>query len=340
LPPAAEGTPAALVLAVKNRYFDLADLLISKGADVNYRYSVTPDSDRRATILSELLSSHDIASLESISYLARKHKESTAENADQKTTAKLSPVVESSSGWTAMHLLASCSRDVMNYRSQISAQIIQLMLDIFPSPSSLGVYSPEVGTPLYTAAKIGNLEMILALLPSAYRADLNIGTNSKDGTVNTPLTLAMSKYSTELEISSPSSERLKSLDRLMLIVSLLLDAGATGPRSDDHNEDSTSGKDFERLEKQFSELKTKHEILKEIFKLEMQVQALSTADPASDRPVDLSVLTEEKPSGWYEGCEMTAEMSQRIFLRAFRSGEGLGDTVHGRMAKLFNNPRI
>ena len=54
-------------------------------------------------------------------------------------------------------------------------------------------------------------------------------------------------------------------------------------------------------------------------------------------PVDLSVLTEEKPSGWTEGCEMTAEMSLRIFLKHFRNdNQSFGDEIVKEVGKLFN----
>jgi serine/threonine protein kinase/ankyrin repeat protein len=54
-------------------------------------------------------------------------------------------------------------------------------------------------------------------------------------------------------------------------------------------------------------------------------------------PVDLSVLTDERPSGWKEGVEMTSEMSLRIFLRHFRKdNQAFGDGIVKAMSKMFN----
>jgi hypothetical protein len=54
-------------------------------------------------------------------------------------------------------------------------------------------------------------------------------------------------------------------------------------------------------------------------------------------PVDLSVLTDERPSGWKEGVDMTVEMSLRIFLRHFRKdNQAFGDGIVKAMSKLFN----
>ena len=43
------------------------------------------------------------------------------------------------------------------------------------------------------------------------------------------------------------------------------------------------------------------------------------ANQASSLPVEFSVVTEERPSGWLEGCAMTDEMALRTFLHYFRT---------------------
>ena len=49
-----------------------------------------------------------------------------------------------------------------------------------------------------------------------------------------------------------------------------------------------------------------------------------TAAPATSHgdsePIDLSVVSKEKPSGSTDGCNMTSERACRIFLRSFRNG--------------------
>jgi hypothetical protein len=57
-------------------------------------------------------------------------------------------------------------------------------------------------------------------------------------------------------------------------------------------------------------------------------------------PADLSVLTDERPSGWRDGVEMTAEMSLRIFLKHFRKDNELfGEEISKAMHKMFNKRR-
>jgi serine/threonine protein kinase len=115
-------------------------------------------------------------------------------------------------------------------------------------------------------------------------------------------------------------------------------------RSDTGGEVTGSGQSHAEEEKQ--RLKMVWEIMDwnaKIAALESRVKP-DFVEPEIDRtsagvnlPVDLSVLTDERPSGWKEGVEMTSEMSLRIFLRHFRKdNQAFGDGIVKAMSKMFN----
>lgn len=54
-------------------------------------------------------------------------------------------------------------------------------------------------------------------------------------------------------------------------------------------------------------------------------------------PVDLAVLTKEKPTGWIVGSEMEHQAALQTMLRAFRSS--FASTGMGMMAAEFNRAR-
>lgn len=68
--PLPDGSASAFVLAVRNQYFNLADLLLEKGADINFVYRSGSSS---ITVLAELARSHTMKTLASIEYLLKKN---------------------------------------------------------------------------------------------------------------------------------------------------------------------------------------------------------------------------------------------------------------------------
>jgi hypothetical protein len=59
-------------------------------------------------------------------------------------------------------------------------------------------------------------------------------------------------------------------------------------------------------------------------------------NPDVSLPVDLSIISEEKPTNWQEGMEMTGEQATRTFLKIFRSNEVFGNGITAFMDKTFN----
>jgi serine/threonine protein kinase/ankyrin repeat protein len=158
---AAQGdSPSPLALAIKNGYFALGDLLIAHGAgeSVNFFYQWHQSDDMRS-LLGAILQSHSFSSLLAIHYLAAKHREQLLQ---------LQPLVDAGAELSALHLLALQPPGHMNFRRQVSARIIHSVLEIFPSPESLGEYAihEDHGTPLTAAISAANETVVTALLES------------------------------------------------------------------------------------------------------------------------------------------------------------------------------
>jgi ankyrin repeat protein len=187
LEPLPDGTPSALVLAIKNRYFDLADLLIAHGADINVPYQIL-ENGRSGTVLKELLSHHSYASLASTNYLFTKPNVGsmvstgtnliTAECLMSKVGCTPDFIVDRAQNLSALHILARCALEVMNHKSQISARIIERIMEAFNSPKQINQTHPILGTPLCVAAMVGNVEMVTALLDA--RAELALSARIPD----------------------------------------------------------------------------------------------------------------------------------------------------------------
>jgi hypothetical protein len=158
---AAQGdSPSPLALAIFHGYFALADLLIAHGAreSVNFFYQWNQSDDMRS-LLGALLQSHSFSSLLAIHYLATKHREQLI---------CLQPLVDAGAELSALHLLALQPPGQMNFRRQVSARIVHSVLEIFPSPESLGEYAihEDHGTPLTAAISAANETVVTALLES------------------------------------------------------------------------------------------------------------------------------------------------------------------------------
>lgn len=348
LEPLPDGTPSALVLAIKNRYFDLADLLLVHGADVNAVYQLQ-ETGPWGTILRELLQHHSYASLESINYLFRRSVDSnfismgTQMSNPQISNVDYTPafIVEQTYNLSALQILARCSSEVITSKSQISASIMTRIIEAFDSPNQINHTHPILGTALCVAAMTGNNEMVAALLEA--QADTSIPAQIPDtwtasqiamlelpkhvlrrrkGYDQTPLVLAHETFEAEARAliqhiegkGITSLDELRPIDRLEVIIAQLQQAAST---SQNFEQTVTTGSVSIGIQA------LRHKLL-DAAKLNLAKRRMNFHDDdkrEANMPVDLGRLTEEKPSGWREGCEMTNEMCMRIFLRLFRTGK-------------------
>ncbi|KLU87113.1 hypothetical protein MAPG_06118 [Magnaporthiopsis poae ATCC 64411] len=419
----------ALGLAVDRRYFDLADLLLSHGAageeeglngfyascDVNDKAPGGSEQEEttedtilgggtrpdRVSLLGLKLQSHGLASLESISYLARVHALAAEQQQDQSRGVRINPLCNESAGLSAVHMLALFPAERWNSHAQTSERIVQKVLDMFPDRASLGPHAVHSrhGTPLSAAVINANAPVVAALLQSAFAADLDapVRVEIDDGLVQeetSPRALAVllaedamrrfeqaaaaaaatavvdnGRQQEPAEKPTPSfpysADEFARLRRRLDVASML------APLTDSTTNATTIGTppppsaDFYAAKMLEYEQAMAHAAppphscppsatplpdttpaptTTPMQQLESHANRLNLAaavdarDP--DMPVDLSVVTEEVPSGWYEGVEMDAKMALRIFLKSFRSGDsGFGDPVTGFMDKTFNTRR-
>jgi hypothetical protein len=194
-----------------------------------------------------------------------------------------------------VHALSAIPVEEWNSHAHISARITQTVLTLFPSPESLGEFHirAALGTPMEAAASRGQAEVLRALLASpGWR---------EDG-ISKAAALAS-------ELARVELENLEAADLVRL----------------DEVESVRRRREVVRILE--AEIQPDFDV--RIAALE-KIATRNSEEPKTDRDsewvntsVDLSVLTKEKPSGWTEGCEMTAEMSLRIFLKHFRNDNQL-----------------
>ncbi|KAL8369849.1 hypothetical protein RB595_000275 [Gaeumannomyces hyphopodioides] len=400
------GVMNALGLAVDRRYFDLADLLISYGAgEVLNGFHATCDvgsnevrggSEQGVTnvgghdkmsLLGMKLQSHDLPSLESITYLARVHALATAAPAEQSRGVRIDPLCSEPAGLSAVHMLALFPAERWNSHAQTSERIVQKVLDMFPDPASLGRHAVHAvhGTPLAAAVAAANPPVVDTLLHSAFAVDLDVPVGGSGREETTPRALAVRLADDAMrcfeqaaaaaaddggpESAEPTTEPTSSfpysasdfarLRRQLDVASMLAPpATLTGSTTDT----PTPSAEFyaakmleyeQMMSRAASPSLASTTLLPDaaesaptaMQQLESHANRLSLADAgagdaAADMPVDLSVITEEVPSGWHEGVEMDGRMAMRVFLKSFRSGDsGFGDSVTGFMDKTFNTRR-
>lgn len=224
---------------------------------------------------------------------------------------------------TALHTLALCPFNVINDRSQVSSRVIQAVLTAFHTAEHINSVHPILGTALCIASVAGNLEMVTALL--AHRADTEIPMrvdqlNESDredlglpdteynqqceNGESTPLALAQFAFSKQLSDFEKSSSldmaSLSKLDCFEAMVPLFQSAGV--PYSD----------------AAWESLRDRRKCLEDRIKLSTLMAQLTPTNLSE--PVDLSVLTDKKPTNWKEGYEMNQETAARTLLKFMRGG--------------------
>lgn len=212
-------------------------------------------------------------------------------------------------------------------------------MEAFESPEKINYQHPTLGTALCIAAMTGNIEMVAVLLE--VKADItipaklpNMMTDSEILALElqkhvlksrrgeqTPLALACDAFEAELCIlessDNASLEDLKQLKRIEGIIKRLQTAAAGGAYE-------TADRD---LDHGFTTLQERKKSLEDRIKLHLSMARVDLQDDAASKPINLGMITEEKPSGWTEGCEMTQEISLRVFLNYLRQGNSRVITV-------------
>ncbi|PHH67738.1 hypothetical protein CDD82_1173 [Ophiocordyceps australis] len=297
--------PSALCLAIKNRFFDLADLLVSRCSltDVNARHAWS-DGQAPETLLCHLVATHSFSHLLSIEYLAKAHAEPSLRLRLGLGASRISPV----------HVLAQHPPRDWNTHSQISDRILHHVLTIFPDPESLQNHHVDavIGTPLTAAVLAANHHMVTTLLDSPYRID-----------ADTPVALQYTNL-----FASPVAE---TATARALALTLATDAVAS-PQPPCLSQPTTRVE----IALELNPDSTPHlTAMLEKHRAAMH-QPLPPPAPSDNMPVDLSIISEEKPTAWQQGDQMTEQDATRTFLNAFRRSEGIGDAVTVTMDKTFN----
>ncbi|KAI9858397.1 MAG: hypothetical protein M1813_007501 [Trichoglossum hirsutum] len=336
LEPLPDGTPSALVFAIKNRYFDLADILLANGANVNAVYQ-TEQKEEWITVLGELVEKHTSCTLESIDYIFRRQGGSHQDDPNPSSipsaseiyttpTPNCNPdfVVNGTRGLTVLHVLAHCGPDVINDKSQISARIISRVLMAFDRPEQINYTHPILGTALCIACMAGSVEMVAALLErnadttiparlsllNDERISLGLPKVPPERERNTPLYLSYAAFETELRIleraATTTLEDFGKLNRLEAVISLLQSAAASNTDGDGTNSE------WDKASERKKALEARIGLNDSMARL--------TSGTEDSKPVDLSVMTEERPTGWKEGDDMDREMALRTFLKYMRKG--------------------
>ncbi|KAK0649324.1 hypothetical protein B0T16DRAFT_409837 [Cercophora newfieldiana] len=292
-----------IAAAILNNDYPLASLLISHttelGSHLNNPITST-DLGASSTLLGTLVQSQSSSSLDALTYLAQPYIRSF-----------LSPLASVDDGvqCSVLHTLSGIPIDEWNSHAQISSRITQTVLAIFPSPSTLGEFRihPTLGTAVEAVVRRGQIEVLRALLASpGWREDAT----GKGAALATELAeVELSKLEKAETARSGDLETVKRRGEIAKIL------------------DAETPIDFD----------TRITVLEGKATKDFVEPEIDRDSEAVNLPVDLSVLTEEKPSGWTDGCEMTAEMSLRIFLKHFRKdNQTFGDEIVKEMGKLFN----
>ena len=355
--PAEVDEPSPLVLSILHGFYDLADLLVAHGAgaSLNVVYTTIPGFTAKAgeacTLLGALLPLQTSSSLCALRYLAHLHK--TGKQSISPVAYRVPRTEQDADLFvSALHVLAAVPANAWNSHAQISAQILELVLDMFPSTESLGEaqWNAQTGTVVTAAVRAGQVEVLRGVLDArGFREDCCVaaraGVSDEDREIG----------GTELEKQVMLAELAKrvALQKVAALKAMqeVTEADAKGVRRavevvqmlSESREDDPGSMVIAEAGRSEQETWDEAHVLRRIGQLEARVK-LDFIEPEIDRvgedvngPVDLSVLTDEKPTGWTEGAEMTEEMSLRVFLKYFRQDNELfGDKIVKEMSKMFN----
>jgi len=400
--PVVEGQPSPLALAIRLGHYELADLLISRGAgaSLSVRHPPSRGHGESISLLGYLLRHQTSAAHRAIKYLADHHNSGRISVSH---VAAAAAGVDNVSRVSVVHALAMVPHGDWNSHGGISAGIAQSVLEMFPGPESLAnaAVHPRWGTPLTMAVEKAHPELVTALLASRYRSDLDRAVKVRvqlggstfgaagvmgEAGGGSGLAEAEAEMAAAAEINATTLAQLRTLDMLGIlegrerltrdaveelrrrveIASALTELKAAIVEERDKNGNDEAGasnddeergnKDPERKVTNVPEVSRRRELEAEAWRLldlGSRIAALegrassdesdgNVGAPKIDRdarfeePVDLSVLTDERPSGWHDGIEMTQEMALRNFLKSYRTSETFGNTIMHQMSKFYN----
>ncbi|KAG0652055.1 serine threonine-kinase receptor [Hyphodiscus hymeniophilus] len=332
--PLQDGSPSALVFAMRNQDFKLANLLLANGADVNFTYQLGKDGPWM-TILGELTQTHTVGSLKAIEYLLSLDNktgvperntgapENLLAQLDLKSSndSRQAPgfIVDKTNNLSVFQILATCSQDTINNTAQLSARIIGTLLKYFKGPEYINFTHPVYGTALCLASITSNVHMVSALLEVKARTDISatpVGLPSqlkaKLGQTEEPavpknLALSvLSNLATEIhEATQPNDSRPLSPSSLAIIRdNITILEMLPGP-------DGVVDVAASALLGQLSQK------IKELAKRSNTSRAAWT-EGEGNMPVDLSVLKEFDELPWKEGEEMGSEQAIQTMLKYVR----------------------
>jgi len=223
---------------------------------------------------------------------------------------ELDVLAEHNTGLNVLHSLSFHA-----HQSHVSELITHKIFSLFGKPEHINYVHPVVGTPLCLASLTGNSAMLNCLLDR----DANLAHTARPD-------LCFHAYHQKVSLSHPP----KRGEPIWLVLCLLnLRVDMPGEIPPDQNSSNFEDVVRDRLLPLYdgAEVRKAWETYQErkaSRSRESRRQSDAAAPAASHRdsePIDLSVLSEEKPSGWIDGCDMTSEMACRIFLRSFRNGD-------------------
>lgn len=334
-------TPFAL--CVQNRHFDIASLLLAHGADLNPVYAQPSGQGLPISLLCGLVTFPTEVSLQSIRYLMGEKPFHFSEgevrpghlfptrdcaqdltfqiNAMQLSPENLSPVAVPSRQLNILHVIASWTPEKVLFDWLTSVEIMERMVARFEDPSIINEQSPEFGTPLSIAVANLNFEFVRLLLAKGADHSICLTPVGRDGLAGStsipPIAMHCTPLHASLMIYEAILKKLEGVDKSAVVNIKTLEDLISNARKVTQllfslNEDT-------RALEIWSSLQGRADKCLEVTKQVMLGTRIGTHQ-VDYTPVDLSALTEERPSGWSEGCEMTDEMTLRILLRHFRIG--------------------
>ncbi|KAF7344948.1 Serine/threonine protein kinase [Mycena venus] len=170
----ADGARSAFVFAVKNQNFELADLLLQHGADLDFQYRTGPNSPW-ITVLNELVRNLTEQNLDSIEYLlgSLSGLASPSDIHISRTTILPSSIVDKTNHLSILHVAA-----IHPPKTKLESSVLAKMLAYILSPNTYGNSAiinrmhPEVGTPLWAATLCCNVEVVVALVEAGADAGM------------------------------------------------------------------------------------------------------------------------------------------------------------------------
>ncbi|KAJ7321048.1 hypothetical protein DFH08DRAFT_942034 [Mycena albidolilacea] len=169
-----DGTRSAFVFAVKNQYFELADLLLQHGADPDFQYRLG-SSSTWVTVLGELVRNLTEQNLSSVKYLLGSSSGLVCPSDIHiaRTTISLSGTADKINNLSILHI-AAISPPKTKLESSVLNQMLAYILsrNTYGNSAIINHIHPDIGTPLWAATLCCNLGVVAALLEAGADAGI------------------------------------------------------------------------------------------------------------------------------------------------------------------------